>query len=599
MLRATPHVRPGVGRAAKLWKTMDFPADIAWYLTCKAELVVHLLRRPVRDICRVLALAGMLLGFSSAQQPAVVDVLTSRYDISRSGANLRETALTTKNVCAMRFGKLFERAVDGDIYAQPLIKTGVSIPGVGVRNVVYIATVNNSLYAFDADSPAADKPFWHVGRETFGDPVPKQELTDLPPDQPYLNFESTVGIVATPVIDADTNTIYVVANSDKNGEHRFRLHAFDVATGREKTELRSPSIIEATYNGNGVGNVDGKIHFKPRKMLNRPGLLLLNGVLYLAFTAHLDAEPTFDYHGWILAYDAKTLKQIAAYCTTPDGIQGGIWQSGAGLAGETRDGPFALVYAVVANGSVGGRNYGESVLQLYPGNLMSVKLAFTPSAAAYLNDHDLDLSTGALLLPDLPFLVACSKEGKCYVIDRADFHLVQEFQAAINSYGGERPANVHGTPVAWRDSRNVLRLYVWGEDDYLRVFQYDGQRFSEGQRSTVRAPAKSMPGGMLAVSANGNTPGSGIVWATVPVSGDANIETVDGIVRAFDAENIGKELWNSNQNSARDGVGKFAKFCPPVIANGKVYVATFAEPKKKGQPVPANRLVVYGLLSGR
>ncbi|MGH9668430.1 MAG: hypothetical protein ACRD9L_28750, partial [Bryobacteraceae bacterium] len=312
--------------------------------------------------------------------------------------------------------------------------------------------------------------------------------------------------------------------------------------------------------------------------------------------AHLDAEPKFDYHGWILAYDAKSLRQVAALCTTPDGIQGGIWQSGAGLAAETRDGPLALVYAVAGNGSTGGRNYGESILQFYTGELMSVKQAFTPSTAAYLNDRDLDLSTGPLLLPDLPFLIACSKEGKCYVVDRSDFHLVQEFQAAINSYGGERPSNIHGTPVAWRDSRNVLRLFVWGEDDYLRAFQYDGQRFSGAEKSTVRAPAKSMPGGMLAVSAHGGAPETGIVWASVPESGDANIATVDGVVRAFDAENAGKELWNSDQNVARDRLGKFAKFCQPVIANGKVYVATFAEPVKRGQVARPNHLVVYGLL---
>lgn len=525
--------------------------------------------------------------------------MTNRYDISRSGADLHETELTTKNVCTTHFGKIFERTVDGDIYAQPLIKTGVQIPGVGLRNVVYVATVNNSLYAFDADSPTAAKPFWHAGQEVFGQPVPKAELTDMPPDQPYLNFESTVGIVATPVIDPATNTIYVVANSKKNGEHRFRLHAFDLATGREKTEMHSPVTIEAMYPGGGFGTSDGKIRFRPRKMLNRPGLLLVDGVLYMAFTAHLDGEPKFDYHGWIMAYDAKSLRQISVYCTTPDGIQGGIWQSGTGLAAETREGIYPLLYAVVANGSAGGRNYGGSVLQLYPGELMSMKLAFTPPNAAYLNDHDLDLSTGPVLLPELPMLIACSKEGKCYVVDRSDFHLVQEFQASINSYGGDRPSNIHGAPIAWRTSKGVLRLFIWGEDDYLRGFQYDGQRFVGADKSVPRAPQKSMPGGMLALSANESAPGSAVLWAALPESGDANIATVDGIVRAFDAENVSKELWNSNQNAARDRLGKFAKFCPPVVANGKVYVATFADPTKPGEPARANHLVVYGLLGSR
>src|SRR5262249_12374097 len=159
-------------------------------------------------------------------------------------------------------------------------------------------------YAFDADSPEASKPFWLVTRKVLGEPVPKAEVADLPPDQKYLNFETTIGIVSTPVIDDKTNTIYVVAQSKAGSEYRFRLHAFDLATGREKTELHSPAKIEASYLGNGVGSKGGRIDFRPRKMLNRPGLLLVDGVLYLAFTSHLDGEPKFDYHGWVLAYDA-------------------------------------------------------------------------------------------------------------------------------------------------------------------------------------------------------------------------------------------------------------------------------------------------------
>jgi outer membrane protein assembly factor BamB len=534
-----------------------------------------------------------LLQVASAQSKSPgVDVLTQRYDIARTGANLRETSLNPKTISTGTFGKLFERAVDGDIYAQPLIKTGVNVPGVGVRNVVYVATVNNSLYAFDADTPEAGRPLWHVTRQVFGNPVPKAEVTDLPPDQKYLNFESTIGIVATPVIDDQTNTIYVVAQSKMGAEYRFRLHAFDIASGREKTELHSPVKIDASYLGNGVGSSGGRIEFRPRKMLNRPALLLLDGVLYLAFTAHLDGEPKFDYHGWVLAYDAKTLGQISALCTTPDGVQGGIWQSGTGLAAERREGTIPLVYAVSSNGSVGGRNYAQSILQLYPGELLSLKLAFTPANHAYQNDRDLDLSTGPVLLPDLPLIVACSKEGKCYVVDRSTLRIVQELQAAVNSYGGERSPNIHGAPVLWRNPDHKLRMYVWGEEDYLRAFQFDGRKFVGAGKSTFAAPAKSMPGGMLTLSANGDTAGSAVLWASIPVKDDANIATVEGIVRAFDAENVEKELWNSGQNAGRDRLGMHAKFCPPVVANGKLYVATFRD------GAAPNMLVVYGILSG-
>ncbi|HUQ92279.1 MAG TPA: hypothetical protein VM120_11415 [Bryobacteraceae bacterium] len=533
---------------------------------------------------------GRMAGPAAESPAPAVDVLTNRYDVARTGANLRETVLTVKNVNSRQFGKLFEREVDGDIYAQPLIKTGVNIPRLGVRDVVYVATVNNSLYAFDATVPAAAQPYWHVGPAVFAGAVPKAHVTDLPSTQEYLNFATTVGIVATPVIDGKTNTIYVVAQSRHGEDFRFRLHAFDLATGREKTEMNSPQPIEASYLGNGIGSEDGKIRFKARKMLNRPGLLLMEGVVYLAFSTHLDGEPTFNAHGWVLAYDAATLKQVSVLCTTPDGIQGGIWQSGAGLASEKREGPVPLLYAVVGNGSVGGRNHSQSILQLFPGALLSVKLTFVPADHAYQNDRDLDLSTGPVLLPDYPLIAACSKEGKCYVVNRTTMRLVQEFQAGVNSYGGERAPNIHGTPVVWKNTQGQLRLYVWAEEDFLRAYQFDGQRFQGAGKSSVRAPEKSMPGGMLSLSANGSAADSAIVWAALPLSGDANAKSVDGVVRAFDASNVGQELWNSEQQPARDKTGLFAKFCPPVIANGKVYVATFAP---RGAP---NQLVVYGLL---
>ncbi|MFN7996759.1 MAG: hypothetical protein U0Q18_24310 [Bryobacteraceae bacterium] len=533
-----------------------------------------------------------LLQLTLAQpKPEGVDVLTQRYDVARTGANLRETCLNVKNISSANFGKVFEREVDGDIYAQPLIKTGVNIPRAGLRNVVYIATVNNSLYAFDADDPGSGNPYWHLTKKVFGDPVPKNEVVDLPPDQKYLNFETSIGIVGTPVIDERTNTIYVVAQSKSGSEYRFRLHAFDLATGREKTELHSPAKIEASYLGNGVGSSNGRIEFRPRKMLNRPALLLAQDVLYLAFTSHLDGEPKFDYHGWVLAYDAKTLRQISVLCTTPDGIQGGIWQSGTGLAADYRDGTYPLIYAVASNGSVGGRNYAQSILQLNPGDLLSIKLAFTPADHAFQNDRDLDLSTGPVLIPDLPLVEGCSKEGKCYVVDRSNLRVVQELQAAVNSYGGERSPNIHGAPVFWWSPDHKLRMYLWGEEDYLRAFQFDGRNFVGAGKSKFAAPAKSMPGGLLTLSANGSASGTAILWATLPVKDDANIATVEGAIHAFDAENVEKELWNSNENPSRDRLGMLAKFCPPVVANGKLYVATFRD------GATPNKLVVYGALS--
>jgi hypothetical protein len=526
---------------------------------------------------------------------AAIDVLTNRYDNWRSGANLRESQLTVQNVNAGSFGKLFERQVDGDTYAQPLIKTNVRIPGIGPRNVAYVATTNNHLYAFDADRPGEGDPYWQVGIDVFGQPVPRAEVSDLKPPDEYLNFEHNIGIVSTPVIDDANNTIYVVAKSKCSGGYCNRLFAFDIATGRQKTELGSPALFAPTAVGNGVGNVDGKIGMDARKLFNRTALLLQDGVLYIAFGAHGDGEPRFNYHGWILAYDAHTLKQLAALCTTPDGVQGGVWQSGAGLAAEPRDGTFPVIYAVVGNGSTSGRNFGQSVLQLYPGELMSVKQSFTPASAEEMNDLDFDLSSGPLLFPDLPFMLACTKDGKCYVLDRSNMRLVQELQAGTNSVGSGRAANIHGTPVAWRDANNNLFIYLWPEEDYLRAYRFDGKRFVSAGRSPFPSPMMSMPGGMLTLSANGGAPASSIVWASIPRDGDANNGTVEGVLRAFSGSDLSHEIWNSEQNPGRDRLGMFAKFCPPVVANGKVYIPSFSSANKTANP-EKGKLVVYGLL---
>jgi hypothetical protein len=530
----------------------------------------------------------------SETKASFVDVLTNRYDNWRSGCNSRETLLTPKNVNGQKFGKLFERSVDGDIYAQPLVKNGVQIPGLGPRNIVYVATTNNNLYAFDADLPQVGDPYWRVGKDVLGEPVPRADVSDLKPPDQYLNFEHNIGVVATPVIDSGTNTIYIVAKSRYSGGYRHRLFAFDLATGRERKDLGSPVAIEPSAIGNGVGNVDGKIRMQSRKLVNRAALLLQDGILYVAFGAHSDGEPRFDYHGWIVAYDARTLRQVAALCTTPDGIQGGVWQSGAGLAAEPREGTFPLIYAVVGNGSAIGRNFGQSILQMYPGELLSAKQVFTPSNVGEMNDLDLDLSTGPLLFPDLPFMLACTKDGKCYVVDRTNMHLVQELEAAKNSVGTGRESNIHGTPVFWRDSNNVLFIYLWGEEDFLRSYRFDGKRFVPAGRSQFPAPANSMPGAALSISTNGTASDTGVVWASLPVKDDANNATVPGVLRAFSTTDISHELWDSEQNGGRDRLGMFAKFCPPVVANGKVYMATFG-PAGDAAAGTA-KLVVYGLL---
>ncbi len=233
-----------------------------------------------------------------------VNVLTNRYDNARRGSNLNETILNTSNVNVYQFGKLFTRDVDGDVYAQPLVVSGVNIAGQGLRNVAYVATANNSVYAYDADDPSASTPYWHVAPAVLGTPVPRSEVGP----QGYSDFQKTIGITSTPVIDLTSKTIYVEVKSKKNGSYFHHLHALDIETGQERGEFNSPVQIQASVNGNATDNQNGVVIFNPRNQLNRPGLLLCNGVIYIAFASHGDLNP---YHGWVLAYDAHSSSRSA------------------------------------------------------------------------------------------------------------------------------------------------------------------------------------------------------------------------------------------------------------------------------------------------
>src|SRR5215470_12708308 len=310
----------------------------------------------------------------SAQSEVPAAVLTQHNDASRSGANLNESLLNTSNVNPVQFGKLFSRSVDGCVYAQPLYVPNVSIPQQGMHNVVYVASEHNSVYAYDADDPAAAAPLWQVN---LGDSVPS---TDISPD--YKDMIPEIGITSTPVIDPLTGTIYVVAKSKDAGGYHQRLHALDISSGAEK--FGGPAEIAASFEGTGDGNAGGTIHFDPLLQLNRPALLLLNGIVYIAFGSHGDTDP---YHGWLMGYNATTLQQVAVYNTTPDGGRGAIWMSGQGPSGDSA----GHVYVTTANGTCDtnvecGRNLGESFIKLTP-TLIPVDW-FTPANRGDLDQED-------------------------------------------------------------------------------------------------------------------------------------------------------------------------------------------------------------------
>lgn len=512
---------------------------------------------------------------------AQVDVLTQRYDNARSGANLRETILKPSNVNPKSFGKLFSRDVDGEIYAQPLVISKLPMPGRGVRSVVFVATEHNSVYAFDAVDPDAAAPFWQVN---LGPPVPASDVGQA--CGIYRDFSKEIGITGTPVIDANSQTLYVVARTKTAaGKYLQRLHALDIRTGKDRPG--SPRLIQATVPGTGEGSVGGKLSFNPKTHNQRPALLLHEGVVYISWASHCDTGP---YHGWMMGYNARTLQQTAVFCSTPNGGGGGVWQSGSGPVVDEN----GHIYITTSNGSVntdrptGPRtDFSNSFLKFSAkaGKLSMVDW-FTPYNFTSLNNADLGAgSTSVILVPDTPLLITGSKAGVIYVLDRekmggfsmfADKQIVQRFPASKGF--------MYSTPVYWHREGSRPWLYTWGGDDRLKAFQAGNTQFNPVPLSqSLESITSPRPGGFLSLSANGHDPESGILWALQPVV-DANQQLSAGILRAFNASNLSQELWNSNAAGSRDDVGLFAKFCIPTVANGRVYMASFS-----------NQLHVYGL----
>ena len=520
---------------------------------------------------------------------ALVAVLTHHNDNGRTGMNLNETRLNVTNVNTNQFGLVFSHTVDDQIYAQPLVMTNVSILGRGTHNLVIVATVNDTVYAFDADDATLATPYWTT---SFINPpnVVAPANTDMSAlgacGGNYLDFSGNMGIVGTPVIDPGTGTLYLVARTKEFGTtYVQRLHALDVATGAERPN--SPVIITATCPGTGDGSVGGVITFDPARQNQRPGLVLVNGTVYVSWSSHCDNGP---YHGWIIGYDATSLQRVAVYNDTPNGADGGIWMSGQAPAADAG----GNLYLVVGNGTVdtaGGPNRGESFLKLArSGTNLTVASWFTPYNWQALENGDIDLGcSGLLLIPGTTLAFAGGKEGVEYLVNRDNMggltsstttnnNIVQSFSVTTDE--------VHGGAVWW-DGPGVSYGYVWPASVSLQqyVFNRGTGKFTLPVFAQSRTAAPGgQPGGILALSANGTNAATAIVWAVHQLGGDANQQVRPGVLHAYSAQNITNELWNSEQINSRDTVGKFAKFVPPTVANGKVYMATFA-----------NRLNVYGL----
>jgi PQQ-like domain len=529
------------------------------------SILKMLLGRHSRYVC--------LLGMSTLLPcGAQINILTNRFDNARTAANVSETILNVSNVNVNQFGKLYTIPVDGAIYAQPLYVSNLSIPSAGTHKVLYVATMNDKVYAFDADTNAV---LW---MRDFTNPsagitaVPIVSIVGTNSE----NIVGNVGVESTPVIDLSTATMYLLARTLENSVHVQRLHALDITTGSEK--FGGPIVIQASVSGQGYDAANGTITFDPKMENQRSSLALVNGVVLLAWGSHEDVD---HYHGWVMAYSAANLQQLGVFCSTPDGHRGGIWQSGRASVID----PNGNVYYETGNGDWDGtREFGDTVIKFNPAtNGLSVLDYFTPYDYSSLETSDADLgSSGSLLIPNTNVLVSGGKESILYLLNLGSMgHEMAgntQILESISLNGGA----IKPGPAYWNSPAGGL-VYVWAENDVLRSFHFNGSTLDTPAYATGSVQSPGSPGGTLSVSANGATSGTGIVWAELSTSQDGDHGLVAGILRAYNAQTL-QEIWNSEQLSSRDRLGTLVKFVPPVVANGKVFAATYD-----------NAVAVYGL----
>lgn len=527
---------------------------------------------------------------TEAVRVSAQDVLTWHNDNARTGQYLKEKILTLQNVSPRTFGKLFVIHVDGKVDAEPLYVQRMQMPGRGARNVLFVATEHDSVYAFDADT---GEPFWHVWLLKPGEiPSDNRNCGQVIPE---------IGITSTPVIDlhrGPRGTIYVVAMSkDSQGRYFQRLHALDLQTGEE--EFGGPVDIHATFPGSGAISHNGTDIFDPKQYEERAALLLLNGVVYTSWASHCDFDP---YNGWVIGYNASTLRQTGVLDFTPNGKEGSVWQSGAGPAAD----PRGYIYVLAANGTFDTTlnskefpsrgDFGNAFLKIGTlGGRLSVADYFAMYNVTAENASDGDLGSGGpLVLPPMwdasgkirRLAVGAGKDRNIYLLNRNDMgkfnprgnqNIYQELPQAMQRLSRELCC-VRPIPGYFNG-----RLYYASTDDTLREYRFQNARLI-AEPASQTALKFGYPGTTPSISANGSR--NAIVWAVenVNFSYAAGYST-PAVLHAYDANNLAHELYNSDAASGgRDHFGAGNKFVTPMIAHGKVYVGT------------TNGVGVFGLL---
>ncbi|MFZ0421084.1 MAG: choice-of-anchor D domain-containing protein [Candidatus Sulfotelmatobacter sp.] len=539
-----------------------------------------------------LTLLAVSLGWltPAAQGQGFTGVFTQHNDNARTGQNLNETVLTTTNVTSSKFGRIFSYPVDGQVYAQPLYVPNVTIPNQGVHNVLYVATENDTLYAFDADG-LTPNILWRL---SFINPSSGITTINCIATGIVCNVYPITGITSTPVIDPTSNTIYLLVRTQENNNSVQRLHALDITTGAEK--FGGPVEITAVVNGTGTGTSRGKIQFDALHDNQRTALLLANGNIYIGWAGQA--------HGWFMAYNAQTLAQVAVMNTTPNGTLGGVWQAGNGPALDSLGNIYFATGDGTFDANTGGVDYGDTLLKLNAD--LTVLDYFTPmDQACRLLPNDLDLGSGGPLIfpaqsgsyPDE--IIESGKGGSpcdlfgstyavpIYLVNRDDMggydpnqdQDIQTIEGTVHGYWG--------SPTYWQSPTAQYVYYSGmtseaGSGDYLKQYS-----ITNGLVST--APVEQTPnlfpvGSTPSISANGTS--NGILW-TVERKDilSASPGTHPAVLYAYEAANVSKLLYDSAQaKELRDQPGCANKFVTPTIANGKVYVGT------------QNELDVYGIL---
>ena len=597
---------------------------------------------------------GGAIALTSEDRPAVApNVYTQRYDTNRTGANLHETVLNLANVNPVSFGKVQTISLPvnvpsygsstnyrAQVYAQPLYVSGLSIAGVA-HNVLVVATQDNVVYAFDADTGAT---LWSRDLSLGGEfpvPVPNPDMGCF--GNTNINIVGNQGITSTPVIDPSTQTLYVVDFScNRGGQYCYPNVPPSCTSGTDPSrsfsfKIHSLNLLDGTDRVSSA-TLGQFADFNPKTQIQRPALLLAGGRVYVAFGSYADLN---SYRGWVQSVSASNLGASAFFQTTRgNDTAAGIWMAGQGPAFDGTN-----LFLLTGNGHKGANSssyYGSAFVRL--SSDLGTAALYQPSWYANLDSSDTDLgSSGALIVPNTNFVVGGGKQGVVTVVDRTTMQSKSAFfgsyfpggVTALNGPDGppqngkctpydQSDSHIHGSPVHWRSPAGD-KLYLWGEVDYLKAFSlasdgtvptrsittgcckaqlptYGATGVSLGVPDAVFAPSHGftplpvecgMPGGMLSVSANGGLAGTAIVWAVHPGPHGANeavwaTAEVPGTLYALDAMDVSKELWDSTMNPSADDAGNFAKFSSPVVADGRVYILS-RDGNGHGQ------VLVYGL----